>query len=134
MYNFFTEAHGGWHYLTSMAMVAATTIMVITWLSGRTWRKLEQRAGTIAVVLVDIQLLLGLILWGVGANMGIVGANRERTIEHPIVMLLAIAILHIGWIWTRRADGSVRPRTGALTFIVSGLLVLAGLTRAGVFS
>ncbi len=129
MYNFFTEAHDGWHYLASLALVVAVAVFLVNWLRGQEWSKLEQRIGTYAIIVVDIQLLLGLILWGIGASLGIIGANAARTIEHPFTMLLAIIILHAGWIWTKRSDETVRLRNGALTFLVAGLLVLAGLTR-----
>ena len=129
MYNFFTEAHDGWHYLASLALVVAMAVFLVNWVRGQEWSQLEQRIGTYTIIVVDIQLLLGLILWGVGASLGIVGANATRTIEHPFTMLLAIVLLHIGWIWTKRSDEKVRLRNGALTFVVVGLLVLAGLTR-----
>ncbi|MCY4079332.1 MAG: hypothetical protein OXF54_03755 [Caldilineaceae bacterium] len=129
MYNFFTEAHDGWHYLASLAMVVAVAAFLVNWLRGQEWSQLEQRIGTYAIIVVDIQLLLGLILWGIGASLGIIGANAARTIEHPFTMLLAIIILHAGWVWTKRSDETVRLRNGALTFVVAGLLVLGGLTR-----
>ena len=129
MYNFFTEAHGGWYYLASLALIVAVATFLVNWLRGREWSRLEQRIGLYAIIVVDIQLLLGLILWGVGASLGIIGANAARTIEHPFTMLLAIVLLHVGWVWTKRSDETVRLRNGALTFVVAGLLVLAGLTR-----
>jgi len=129
MYNFFTQAHDGWHYLASLAMVVAVAAFLVNWLRGQEWSQLEQRIGTYAIIVVDIQLLLGLILWGIGASLGIIGANAARTIEHPFTMLLAIIILHAGWVWTKRSDETVRLRNGALTFVVAGLLVLGGLTR-----
>lgn len=129
MYNFFTQAHDGWHYLASLAMVVAVAAFLVNWLRGQEWSQLERRIGTYAIIVVDIQLLLGLILWGIGASLGIIGANAARTIEHPFTMLLAIIILHAGWVWTKRSDETVRLRNGALTFVVAGLLVLGGLTR-----
>ena len=132
MYNtyiFLTNAHSGWQYLASLALAVAVVVYLVNWLRGQTWSRLVQRIGTYAIIIVDIQLLLGLILWGVAASLGIVGANAARTIEHPSTMLLAIAFLHIGWIWTKRADETVRLRNGSLTFVITGLLVLAGLTR-----
>ena len=129
MYNILTEAHSGWRYLASLALVVAVAAYLVSWLRGREWSRLEQRIGLYAIVVVDIQLLLGLILWGVGASMGIIGANAARTIEHPFTMLFAIVLLHVGWVWTKRSDETVRLRNGALTFVVTGLLVLAGLTR-----
>ena len=129
MYNFFTEAHSGWRYLASLALVVAVAAYLVSWLRGREWSRLEQRIGLYAIVVVDIQLLLGLILWGVGGSLGLIGANATRTIEHPLTMLLAIVLLHVGWVWTKRSDETVRLRNGAVTFVVTGLLVLAGLTR-----
>ena len=128
-YYIFTQAHDGWHYLASLALVVAVVAFLVNWLRGQEWSQLERRIGTYAIIVVDIQLLLGLILWGVGAGLGIVGANAARTIEHPFTMLLAIIILHAGWIWTKRSDETVRLRNGALTSVVTGLLVLGGLTR-----
>ena len=72
---------------------------------------------------------MGLTLWGVGASMGIVGANVLRTVEHPFTMLLAVVLLHAGWVWTKRSDETVRLRNAAVTFVVAGLLVLLGLLR-----
>ena len=129
VYIFFTEAHSGWRYLASLALVVAVAAYLVSWLRGREWSRLEQRIGLYAIVVVDIQLLLGLILWGVGASMGIIGNVPARTIEHPLTMLLAIILLHVGWVWTKRSDETVRLRNGAVTFVVAGLLVLAGLTR-----
>ncbi len=129
VYIFFTEAHSGWRYLASLALVVAVAAYLVNWLRGREWSRLEQRIGLYAIVVVDIQLLLGLILWGVGGSLGFIGANAARTIEHPLTMLLAIVLLHVGWVWTKRSDETVRLRNGALTFVVAGLLVLAGLTR-----
>ena len=129
MYYFMTQAHSGWQYLASLALVVAVAVYVFNWLRGQMWSTLDRRIGLYAIIVIDIQLLLGLILWGVGASMGIVGANATRTVEHPFTMLLAIVLLHAGWVWTKRSDETVRLRNGAVTFVVTGLLVLWGLLR-----
>ena len=129
MYYFMIQAHSGWQYLASLALVVAVAVYVVNWLRGQMWSALYRRIGLYAIIVIDIQLLLGLILWGVGASMGIVGANAIRTVEHPFTMLLAIVLLHAGWVWTKRSDETVRMRNGAVTFLVAGLLVLGGLLR-----
>lgn len=129
MYYFFTQAHSGWQYLASLALIAAVAVYLVSWLRGAEWGRLARLVGTITVIVVDIQLLFGLTLWGIGASMGIVGANATRTLEHPVTMLVAIALLHIGWVWTKRSDEAMRVRNGAFTFVVSGLFILLGLLR-----
>jgi len=129
MYYFMTQAHSGWQYLASLALIVAVAVYVVSWLRGQMWSALYRRIGLYAIIVIDIQLLLGLTLWGVGASMGIVGANALRTIEHPFTMLLAIVLLHAGWVWTKRSEETVRLRNGAVTFLATGLLVLLGLSR-----
>ena len=129
MYYFMIQAHSGWQYLASLALVVAVAVYVVNWLRGQMWSALYRRIGLYTIIVIDIQLLLGLILWGVGASMGIVGANAIRTVEHPFTMLLAVVLLHAGWVWTKRSDETVRLRNGAVTFLVTGLLVLLGLLR-----
>lgn len=129
MYYFMTQAHSGWQYLASLALLVAVAVYVVSWLRGQMWSALFRRIGLYAIIVIDIQLLLGLTLWGVGASMGIVGANALRTIEHPFTMLLAIVLLHAGWVWTKRSEEAVRLRNGAVTFLATGLLVLLGLLR-----
>ena len=129
MYYFMIQAHSGWQYLASLALVVAVAVYVVNWLRGQMWSALYRRIGLYTIIVIDIQLLLGLILWGVGASMGIVGANAIRTVEHPFTMLLAIVLLHAGWVWTKRSDETVRLRNGAVTFLITGLLVLLGLLR-----
>lgn len=129
MYYFMTQAHSGWQYLASLALLVAVAVYVVSWLRGQMWSPLFRRIGLYAIIVIDIQLLLGLTLWGVGASMGIVGANALRTIEHPFTMLLAIVLLHAGWVWTKRSEEAVRLRNGAVTFLATGLLVLLGLLR-----
>lgn len=129
MYYFMIQAHSGWQYLASLALVVAVAVYVVNWLREQMWSALDRRIGLYAIIVIDIQLLFGLILWGVGASMGIVGANALRTVEHPSTMLLAIVLLHAGWVWTKRSDETVRMRNGAVTFLVAGLLVLLGLLR-----
>ena len=129
MYYFMIQAHSGWQYLASLALVAAVAFYVVNWLRGQMWSALDRRVGLYAIIVIDIQLLFGLALWGVGASMGIVGANALRTVEHPFTMLLAVVLLHAGWVWTKRSDETVRLRNAAVTFLVAGLLVLLGLLR-----
>lgn len=129
MYNFLTMAHSGWRYLALLALVIAVVKYLMTWLGNGGWSKLDRQIGLITGIVIDIQLLLGLILWAVGAGMGIVGANITRTVEHPVWMLIAIVVMHIGQARVKKADDGNKAKTAAITFIVTGLLVAVGVAR-----
>jgi len=129
MYNFLTMAHSGWRYLALLALAIAVIKFLIGWLGNGGWSKLDRQIGLFTTILVDIQLLLGLILWAVGAGMGLVGANITRTVEHPVWMIIAIAVMHIGQSRTKKAADGDKARTASITFIVTGLLVALGVAR-----
>lgn len=129
MYIFLTMAHSGWRYLALLALVVAVVKYLMGWLGNGGWGKLDRQIGLITGIVIDIQLLLGLILWAVGAGMGIVGANITRTVEHPVWMLIAIVVMHVGQARIKKADDGDKAKTAAITFIVTGLLVAVGVAR-----
>ena len=102
---------------------------------GRPWAAADDKAGLWFVMALDLQFLLGLILYvGVspitrtvfndfGAAMGN-SALRFWAVEHLFGMLVAIALVHIGRVKIRKADGARRPR---LAMIFYGLALLAVL-------
>jgi len=129
MYNFLTMAHSGWRYLALLVLIVAVVKYLMGWLGNGGWSKLDRQIGLISSIVIDIQLLLGLILWAVGAGMGIVGANITRTVEHPVWMLIAIVVMHIGWSRTKKAEDADKARVATITFIATGLLVAVGVAR-----
>lgn len=129
MYVFLMEAHSGWRYLALLALAIAVVKYLLGWLGNGGWGKLDRQIGVVTSIVMDIQLLLGLVLWAVGAGMGLLGANITRTVEHPVWMLIALAVMHIGWSRTKKAADGAKARTAAITFIVTGLLVAVGVAR-----
>lgn len=129
MYNFLLMAHSGWRYLALLALAIAVVKYLMAWLGSGGWGKIDRQIGTITSIVVDIQLLTGLILWAVDAGMGMVGANITRTVEHPVWMIIAIAVMHIGWNRTKKAADGDKARTAAITFVATGLLVAVGVAR-----
>jgi hypothetical protein len=129
MYNFLVMAHSGWRYLALLALVVAVVKYVMGWLGNGGWGKIDRQIGLITTILIDIQSLLGIILWAVGAGMGLVGANITRTVEHPVWMIIAVTVMHIGQARVKKATDGNKAKTAAITFIVTGLLVALGVAR-----
>ncbi|MFZ1755743.1 MAG: hypothetical protein WAU10_18470, partial [Caldilineaceae bacterium] len=129
MFSFLLMAHSGWRYLALLALVIAVVKFVMGWLGNGGWSKVDRQIGLITVIVMDIQLLVGLILWGVAAGMGLVGADITRTMEHPVWMLIAIVVMHVGWARVKKAADGDKARAAAIAFIVTGLLVALGVAR-----
>ena len=109
------------------------------WAGNRPWTPLDDRAGKLLAISVDVQMLVGLVLYGLlspitwtaFADMG--AAMRDATlrfyaVEHLVLMVIAIALVHIGLTKARKAaPGAKAHRTAAIFYTLALLFVLAGI-------
>ena len=130
------------HSLLRWLVIAFGLVAVLRAVSGvtghRPWTPLDDRAGRLFVTGIDVQMLVGLILYGLlspttraaFANMGEAMQNpllRFYAIEHLVIMVGAVALAHVGRARTRKASTpAARQRTAAIFFTLSLLLVLLG--------
>ena len=65
---------------------------------------------------LDVQFLLGIILFLTTVNMGQMGeVMRDSTarfyaVEHPTIMIIAIALAHMGRVFARKASSAAAAR------------------------
>jgi hypothetical protein len=130
------------HSLLRWVVIAFGLLAVLRAISGvsgrRPWTPSDDRAGRLFVIAVDTQMLVGLILYGLlspitytaFADMGAAmkdPALRFYAVEHLVIMLGAIALVHIGRSRLRKAHGdAARHRTAAIFFTLGLLLILLG--------
>jgi fumarate reductase subunit D len=106
-------------------------------ISGRgAWTGADDAAGKWFVVSLDVQLVIGLLLYGVlspitrvaFADMGAAMADatlRFWAVEHLFLMVIAVVLAHIGRARSRRAATPARRHRAA--FIFYGLAIVAVL-------
>jgi hypothetical protein len=134
MYYFLLMAHSGWRYIAFLVLAIAILKFVLGWVQSSQWSKLDRQIGLATVIGIDIQLVLGIALWAIAAGMGLVAGRVERMMEHPVLMIIAIVIMHIGWARVRKTAGDTdKHRVAALTFIVTGLIVALGVARVTIW-
>ncbi len=83
---------------------------------GKAFTKSDQKPGLFYMILMDVQLLVGLILYFSGSfglnsikqlGMGEVMKNsvtRFFAIEHTLGMIIALVLVHIGYAATKKAE------------------------------
>ncbi len=130
--NFWLDAHMVWRWV--MLVVALVTVIkaLTGWLGKQPWSKLDDRLGMLFTIAVDIQFLLGLILWFAGpykiTNAGALMSSplaRFYLVEHPILMLIALALAHIGRSRSRKAEPDVQKhKTAFIFYFLSFLFIL----------
>jgi hypothetical protein len=109
------------------------------WFGKREWSLTDRKVGMFFSISMDVQLLLGLILYfglspitrsaiqNLGAAMAEAGL-RFFALEHFFYMLVAVIVVHVGTTLSRKAvDEVAKHRRAALWFTLAILLILVGM-------
>ncbi len=105
------------------------------WLGKRTWQPADQRYAKLYIIFLDIQLLLGLLLYFVFSPITTSGfeyvfgnpASRFFLLEHSIMMLLAVIIAHVGASRVKKAQAEEKFKRAFIFYGVSLLLILVSI-------
>lgn len=128
MTNVLFQAHSGWRYIVILVVVLAIVKLLIGWLGNGKWGSLDQRLGSALPIVLDIQLLLGLVLYLMDTSIRFLG--RVSVGEHFGTMLLAVIAAHIAWARVKKNESSAAKfQIGTIGFAIAGLLVAVGVAR-----
>ncbi len=121
--------HSFWRYAVLIAAVIALVVAFAGWLGPVHQRMLLQpvvrRAGSLYIIALDVQALVGIIIW---LGKGWYAAPGFFRAEHPATMLLAVIAAHVGQVLAKKARLPMRAaRAVALAVAVSLVLVLVGI-------
>lgn len=112
---------------------------LLGWLGGKPWSAADNRFSAFFVISLDVQMLLGLLLYAILSpvttmgfqNMGAAMQNsivRFFLVEHLAIMIVAIALAHIGRAKAKRADAAAtKHRLQAIFFGLAMALILFGI-------
>ena len=141
MYSIVLLIHSWIRWLAIVAAMGATLAVVRGKVEGD--RSIADRWGVLLVTTLDIQLLLGLVLYlVVSPNMAEIRAHfgeamripqlRFWAVEHLTAMLLAVVLAHVGRVLARRAPTPGAKRTRLLVcYGLATLLILIGTPWPG---
>ena len=134
------------HSYVRYAVLLLVLLVVLRYLAGllrsRAWNNGDEEIGRWMIRVWDLQFLLGLVLYFLSpiVQFGFVNFGeamgdaqiREFLIEHPLLNLLAIGVLHVGWIRAGRAAADRGRMVTALVFIaIAALLVVLSIPWSG---
>lgn len=131
------------HNIVRWVVVIVGVIAVVRALIGmyrkRDWGGADRRIGVIYTSTMDIQLLLGLILYvflspitqSMFQNLSQAMSNpgmRFFGLEHALYMIVAVVLAHIGNAKTKSAaEPSARHRAALIWFSLALILILLGM-------
>ena len=139
MYEWVLALHS---WIRWLVIIAGVVAVVRAFMERSTWSSADDRAGIVFTTVLDVQFLLGLLLYLwlspiAAAARHDLGAAMQNTplrfwvVEHPIGMIAALALAHIGRTRIRRAAPSAKARVARIFFALALLLVLLSMPWPG---
>ena len=139
MYNFILAVHNILRWIVLVLLIIALVRAYWGWFGKREWDPTDTRVGRFYSISLDIQFLLGLILYFflsdltkiVLSNFGAAMSAREPRffgVEHVFFMILAVILAHVGVAAAKRAEEAViKHRRSAIWFSLSLIAILLGM-------
>lgn len=134
MENIIKQAHSGVAYLVLIFLFIAIVNAIIGLSSKKQFTEKDRKLGLVALIFSHIQLLLGLILYftspmvqTLSGNMGEVMKNstlRLYGVEHPLINIIAIVLITIGWSKHKKAITSEDKFKKFAIFYTLGLILI----------
>lgn len=130
LYPLLLTAHSWIRWIVLIVAVLAVALAALGLFGRRPWQPLDDKLRLAFTIVVDLQVLIGLIMWPfylgrVGLNMAD-GSSRQMLVEHPLTMIAAAVLVHVGSARIRRQETDRGRFKQALVFFGLALvLVLA---------
>jgi hypothetical protein len=103
MYTILQKIHSGWAYIALLVLIIAVINAIIGMSSKKEFTPKDRKIALFGLIGIHTQLLVGLILYFVSPlGLSAFGqmsdkALRLTSLEHPLINLIGIALITIGW-------------------------------------
>ena len=127
--------HSGWAYITLLILIFAVFNAFSGLASKREFKDRDLRISLFTLIVSHFQLLIGFLAYFFSAQFqymrenGMGAAMQERTIryfvvEHPLMMILAIVLITIGWSRHKKQGEDKKKFRSIALFYGLGLLFI----------
>lgn len=119
-------AHSGWRYIVLVLLLVAIIKYLIGWLGNGKWSSFDAMLNRFTPIAVDIQWLLGIIVWIMGTWWS--NGDRARAWEHPVTMTVAVVALHILSARVKKASTDKgKFQAGFWAYLITTVIIALGL-------
>lgn len=128
------EIHSYWAYIVLIILIVAVVNAIIGFTSKKEFTSKDLRIGLFALIVSHIQLLIGLAWYFMSPYFNALTSNtsevmktkelRLLALEHPIMMILAIVLITIGWSKHKKKTESAAKFKTFMIFYGLGLLFI----------
>lgn len=126
--------HRYWAYLVLFMIVVATFNALYKTIAKKEYDYKDFRMSLFTLIVTHIHLLIGMVLWFAAdyfseLSMGQIMKNaalRSSVVEHPLTMMIAVALITIGYSkHKKKLTSTTKLKTIAIFYSIALTLVLA---------
>lgn len=137
MYNGMLHAHSGLRWLVLIFLVLAVIKSFAGWFGKKEFNKSDNLIALLLLSFTHLQLIIGIAMYFISPKViGMGDAMKDPvlrfwSLEHGLTMLIAIVLITVGRVTSKKATESVTKfKKGAIFYTVALLLILwAGLMK-----
>lgn len=123
MANMLLAAHSGWRYLVLVGLLVAIVKYALGFFGKSKWSNLDSTINRVVPILVDVQVLLGLILYVVARTW--TSSVAGIAYWHPLAMIAAVVVAHLFSTRVKQATTDAERFQSGLIGNVAALVLIA---------
>lgn len=139
MYTGLLHTHNLFRWLVLLVIVLAVIFALTGWFKKREWTKKDNIAGLLLTIFVDIQFLVGIVLYAFVSPITKAAFNdfgaamknsdlRFYAVEHIFLMIIALVLIHIGRAKSKKAVAPWKKhRNATIYYGIAFVLILAAI-------
>ena len=137
MYGIVKTLHSYWAYLVLLVLIIAAVNAIIKTLGDKEYEANDFRKSLFTLIVSHIQLLVGLVLYFVSPRLQMFSElgmgeimkdsiNRLYLVEHPLVNIIAVALITIGYSkHKKKLTSQAKLKTIAIFYSIALVLFLS---------
>lgn len=129
-YSFLKNFHSGWAYIALILLVIAVVNGIIGFVNNKEFTAKDRKIALFGLIGTHVQLLVGMFLYFVSPlgfnSLGQMSDKMVRltSLEHPLINIVAIVLITIGWSKHKKQTVSVSKFKTFAVFYGLGLLLI----------
>ncbi len=135
----FKHLHSGWRYVVLALVLVSIVTAFAGWFGKKDYTEGNRKLNLFSMISMHIQLLIGLALYFMSPKvmLGDFGAAMKNsvarywTVEHALMMIIAIVIITIGHSKSKKAVGSNKHKVIGIYYTIAFAIVLGTIAMSG---
>ena len=130
MYLFFKYFHSGLRYIVLILVLGAIVQSLLGWIGKKPYTEGNRKLNLFALISAHTQLLIGLILYFISPLVQFSKATmkdattRYWTVEHISMMLIAIALITVGYARSKRVASPEKKHFNVFMFYFLAIIMV----------